>query len=83
MYLCPLLCAFWISKYQERVGWHPNHQGVVSPVNALRMFRLPRINIPGYVSFKVNFIVSYSDITLDQTILLSVYLKRKRDEPIE
>lgn len=78
-YLCPLLCAFWISKYQGRVGWYPNRQSVVNPVSALRVFRLPRINILVYVSFKVNFIDSCSDITLEQIILFSMYLKRKGD----
>lgn len=78
-YLCPLLCAFWISKYQERAGWYPNRQSVVNPVNALRVFRLPRINILVYVRFKVNFIDSCSDITLEQIILFSMYLKRKGD----
>lgn len=79
-YLCPLLCAFWISKYQ---GWYPSRQGVVNPVNALRVFRLPRINILEYVSLKVDFIGSCNDITLEQIILFSMYLKRKGDERVD
>lgn len=52
-------------------------------MNALRAFRLTRISILEYVSLKVDFIESCSDITLEQIILFSMYLKRKGDERVD
>lgn len=69
-YLCTLLCALWIRKYQGHVRGYPNIQGVENPVDAMIIFRLPRTNCIDYASFKVNFIVSYNGITSTNHFIL-------------